>query len=301
MTAEEWCNVSGNLASYLSLFEVTCFSFSEYIRFFPGAGWKIPKRPCWPTTSPVWQPWSSWYPLALWCSSWSIGRSASGMNGGRIVWLFSASGASAACLGQLGVWPSWTLGLSLTLSSFSSASSTLFKVWACGLLYTHRFQSVQIALGVYIVLLYSWGAWASVNLCGRFVLFLINKWPYHRTITTGERLAFSGIKRCHQTLYGIWSKNTGPKGKKGVKQTKTSNMYHRHLHVASLWTGLFSLLPHRLVAVYFEPVAHCISVGMRQWPWLIKAFCYWCLSEEKLFPLTCSVLVFDSSPKNATY
>jgi len=95
---------------------------------FPGAGCRTPTRLCWPTISPTWQSWWSWCPRASWCSSWSTGRSAPGTNGGRTAWLFSASGASAASSGRLGVWPSWTLGSSLTSSSSSPASSTLSKV-----------------------------------------------------------------------------------------------------------------------------------------------------------------------------
>ncbi len=164
---------------------------------FPGAGWKLPTRPCWPTTSPPWQSCPSWCPRALQCSSWSIERSTAGMNGSRTGWLFSASGASAASSGQLGVWPSWTSDLSLTLFSSSPASSTLFKVCACGILCqlnTYRLQSVQIALGVYIMLLYfaSTGrqaisfstVWNILNFCS-----LIRD---QTTELSQQRLAFSG-------------------------------------------------------------------------------------------------------------
>lgn len=42
------------------------------------------------------------------------------------------------------------------------------------------------------------------------------------------------------------------------------------LYLVSLWTGLFSLLPQRWMAVCVEPVVHCISTGMRQWPQLSR-------------------------------
>lgn len=98
---------------------------------FAGAGWRPSQRLCLLTISPTCRSCSSLCSSAPWCSSWSTERSTTGMNGSRVAWRFSASGASAASLEQHGVWSSWTLDPCRTLFTSSSVSSTLYKVSTC--------------------------------------------------------------------------------------------------------------------------------------------------------------------------
>lgn len=125
-----------------------------------------------------------------------------------------------------------------------------------------------------------------------------------QNITTGQSLAFSGTTLRYQTLHGIvvTLSNILIQKEKRLDINKLhvggallyySNLYRRFNYIQSAFGQANFIVALEMVIVCQEPEVFCISVGMRQWPWLIMALCYWCLSVEKMFPLTC----FDSGPK----